>query len=117
MDPEEKVEQAKVCKEKGTQFFKQEKYRLAIKQYKKIVDYLQFDSGLSQEKKEEHSSVLLAGHLNLSMCYLKLNDYIHAKDNACKALNIDSNNIKGLFRKGQALYHLGEPELAKKEFK
>lgn len=45
MDQEEKIEQAKVCKERGTTFFKQNKYRLAVKQYKKIIDLLQYDSG------------------------------------------------------------------------
>ena len=46
MDQEEKIEQAKACKDRGTHFFKQEKYRLAVKQYKKIIDYLQYGSGL-----------------------------------------------------------------------
>ena len=45
MDQEEKIEQAKVCKDRGTLFFKQDKFRLAVKQYKKIIDLLQYDSG------------------------------------------------------------------------
>lgn len=45
MDQEEKLEQAKLCKIRGTEYFKQEKYRLAIRQYKKVTDYLQYDSG------------------------------------------------------------------------
>lgn len=45
MDQAEKIEQAKACKEKGTQFLKAEKYKLAVKQYKKIIDLLEYDSG------------------------------------------------------------------------
>lgn len=50
MDQEEKIDQAKACKERGTTFFKQEKYRLAVKQYKKIIDLLQYDSGEYSER-------------------------------------------------------------------
>lgn len=45
MDQEEKIDHAKVCKDRGSEFFKQEKYRLAVKQYKKILDFLQYDNG------------------------------------------------------------------------
>lgn len=45
MDQEEKIEHAKICKERGSAFFKQEKYRLAVKQYKKVLDFLQYDNG------------------------------------------------------------------------
>ena len=43
MDADEKLEQAKMCKEKGTTHFKTGKYALAIKQYAKIVSYLEFE--------------------------------------------------------------------------
>lgn len=48
MDQAEKIEQAKTCKEKGTHFFKNEKYKLAVKQYKKIIHLLEYDSGKLQ---------------------------------------------------------------------
>ena len=43
MDASEKVEQAKICKEKGTNLFKTGKYNLAVKQYAKIVSLLEFE--------------------------------------------------------------------------
>lgn len=43
MDAEEKLEQAKLCKEKGTNHFKAAKYALANKQYAKIVTLLEFE--------------------------------------------------------------------------
>ena len=47
MDQGEKIEQAKTCKEKGTQFLKAEKYKLAVKQYKKVTHLLEYDAGKS----------------------------------------------------------------------
>ena len=43
MDADEKLEQAKICKEQGTNHFKAGKFALAIKQYKKIVSFLEFE--------------------------------------------------------------------------
>ncbi len=43
MDADEKLEQARLCKEKGTGHFRAAKYAPAIKQYKKIVTYLEFE--------------------------------------------------------------------------
>ncbi|KAK3856834.1 hypothetical protein Pcinc_036866 [Petrolisthes cinctipes] len=116
MDQEEKVEQAKVCKDRGTAFFKQEKYRLAVKQYKKVLDFLQYDNGLDEEKKIESHSILLAGYLNLAMSYLKLCDNPRARDHAAKALEMDNFNVKAYFRRGLALLNMGEAEMAQMDF-
>ncbi|KAK3860103.1 hypothetical protein Pcinc_033820 [Petrolisthes cinctipes] len=117
MDQEEKVVQAKACKERGTAFLKQEKYQLAVKQYKKIIDLLEHDSGLDDEMKAESQNVLLAGHLNLAMAYLKLKHSIEARDHANKSLEMDKKNIKAFFRRGQAYMNLGEYELAQSDFR
>jgi FK506-binding protein 4/5 len=47
MDADEKLEQAKLCKEKGTDHFKTAKYALANKQYSKIVTLLEFKKSIS----------------------------------------------------------------------
>ncbi|MCL4122766.1 UNVERIFIED_CONTAM: hypothetical protein GTU68_041537, partial [Idotea baltica] len=116
MSQDEKLAQAKLFKLKGTEYFKQEKYRLAIKQYKKVTDYVQYDSGLSNEEKEESHSTLLAGHLNLSMCHLKLKNYMAVKEHATKVLEMDPNNVKAYFRRGQALLNLSDVDEAKNDF-
>lgn len=45
MDNEEKIEQAKIVKEKGTTYFKNGKLNLACKMYKKTISYLDSDKG------------------------------------------------------------------------
>ncbi len=49
LDGDQKLEQAKLFKEKGTNFFKQEKYTLAAKKYKKIIEFLEHEISLKGE--------------------------------------------------------------------
>jgi len=73
---------------------------MAKKYYKKIVDYLESDKTLEGEEKEKCNSLLLAGHLNLAMCCLKLGQDHDAMDHCDKALELDPKSEKGLFRRG-----------------
>lgn len=121
MDGNEKLEQAKIFKEKGTNYFKQNKFQLAIKTYKRavsFVDDIPEDVGETAENKTKATEILLSVHLNLALVYLKVTPIHHfeAKDHATKALKFDENNVKGLFRRGQALLGLGEADLALKDF-
>ncbi|XP_050308146.1 FK506-binding protein 59 [Anthonomus grandis grandis] len=116
MDVEEKIEQCKLFKEKGTNYFKNGKYQLAIKLYKRIQTLLEGESETDGETSKERAALLLASYLNTSLCHLKLNDNFEAKAAATKALELDPTNEKALFRKGQALLGLSEAQLAAKEF-
>ncbi|PZC82767.1 FK506-binding protein 59 isoform X1 [Helicoverpa armigera] len=121
MDGAEKVEQAKMFKEKGTNYFKGSKFQLAIKMYKRVTSLLEDmpeDTSETEENRNLAKELLLSAHLNLSLVYLKVTPAHHfeAKEHALKALKFDENNVKGLFRKGQALLGLGEAELAMKDF-
>nr|QBH73882.1 fk506-binding protein [Carausius morosus] len=116
LDSEGKLEQANFFKDKGTNYFKAEKYQLALKMYKKIVSFLEYSTGFADEQEEERKRVLLSGHLNLAMCHLKLTSYLDARDHCDKALELDSTNIKALFRRGQAWLGVVEPEKAKADF-
>lgn len=65
---------------------------------------------------EEINSLKLSAHLNLSLCYLKLEDHFEAKNSATEALKLDENSEKAYFRRGQAYLALGEPQAATKDF-
>lgn len=111
-----KLEQSRLYKEKGTNYFKAGKFQLAEKNYKRCVEFLEYESSWSEEEKAPAKEVELAGHLNLAMCYLKMADYVQARAHCDKALGVDKDNVKGLFRRGQALVKLNEPELARADF-
>lgn len=64
--------------------FQEGKYKRATLQYKKIVSWLEHESGLSGAEEEKARSLRLAAHLNLAMCHLKLKEYTQALENCNK---------------------------------
>lgn len=66
--------------------------------------------------KEQAKETILAGYLNLAMCYLKIENFIETQRNCDKALELDPKNEKGLFRRGQAYFGQKDYELSKKDF-
>ncbi|BET00159.1 FK506-Hypothetical protein protein [Nesidiocoris tenuis] len=115
MSNEEKIEESQKLKEKGTKYFKDNQFEMALKFYNKVVEYLD-SSPTMDELEEERKSLRLAGHLNAAMCHLKLNNHLEAKNNCDSALQLDSENQKALFRRGQAYLGLHDPQLAKADF-
>ncbi|XP_068133762.1 peptidyl-prolyl cis-trans isomerase FKBP4 [Hyperolius riggenbachi] len=113
MNSEEKLEQGVLVKERGTQYFKAGKYRQAIIQYKKIMHWLEHESGLAEEEKAKSKSLQLAASLNLAACYLKLVEHRQTLDHCNKALELEPNNEKGLFRRAEAYMGVNEDELAR----
>jgi len=79
------------------------KYDLARRQYKKIVKHLSSESN----RNEAARSLLLAGHLNLAICYLKLGMDRRARDACDCALQLEPHNIKAFYRRGLVRYKLG----------
>jgi Tfp pilus assembly protein PilF len=69
-------------------------------QYGRIVEYLQFSDNLGGAEGLERNSLVLAAHLNSSLCSLKQEDYSAALDSAERALEIDPKSVKALFRRG-----------------
>lgn len=116
MNTFEKLEQSVIVKEKGTQYFKEKKYKQASVQYKRIVSWLEHESALQEEDEKKAKALRLAAHLNLAMCYLKIQEPNHALENCDKALELDSTNEKALFRRGEALYAMKEFDRAKDDF-
>lgn len=64
--------------------FQEGKYKRAALQYKKIVSWLEHESGLSDAEETKAKSLRLAAHLNLAMCHLKLKEYSQALENCNK---------------------------------
>lgn len=75
-------------------------FKKAIRMYTKIVDYLSGEDKLEGEEETKRHALMLAAHLNLAMCHLKLNDSFSGKTECDKALEMDEKNEKALFRRG-----------------
>ncbi|KAJ6220036.1 hypothetical protein RDWZM_005848 [Blomia tropicalis] len=116
MDNGERIEQANLVKTKGTKYFKESKFKLAIKQYKRVIQFIGFVDDFDSDLKPRARETLLAGYLNLAMCYLKISNFSDAQKNCEKGLEIDSKNEKGLFRRGLAFLGQNDYDLAKKDF-
>lgn len=112
----EQIDLAKMYKEKGTNYFKANKYNLAIKMYKKITSVLEYGEDFEGDLKIERNNLILSAHLNLALCYLKLDHNVEAKDSCNEALKLSPQNEKALFRRGQAYLALASPEIAIKDF-
>lgn len=70
------------------------KYKQASVQYKKIVAWLEHESGLSDEDEKKAKTLRLAAHLNLAMCFLKMHEPNKAFESCDKVFDF-SNSWKG----------------------
>ena len=92
-----------VLREQGNQAFKQGQYQDAIDRYSEALITLQ-DLSLSESIKNE----LTKCYSNRSQCYLNLNQYEEAIDDATRALEYSPADQKSLFRRANALEKLGK---------
>lgn len=58
----------------------------------------------------------IAIHLNKALCHQKLNDFDEVKHSCNEVLTLQPDNVKALFRRGQAFFSLGEIDNALKDF-
>jgi len=103
MEFPEKIEVAKRKKEEGNDFYKIGKFQKAIKKYKKAARFFENDAGLTEEQKKTAETVKVPCYLNTAICKLKVGDYQDALKNCEDVLKTQPDNVKALFRKGQAL--------------
>lgn len=113
---EDRIKHAKLFKQKGTDYFKMNNYKQALKFYKKMENYLEDDFSINKIQIEEIESLKVVSYLNSALCNLKSNRHTQAKNDCENALKIEPTNVKALFRKGEALIGLHELILAKRCF-
>jgi len=116
LDAEQKLEQAKIFKEKGTKQFKDGKYEIAASRYEKVVQFLEHEISMKGDPETERKELLQAGRLNMALCYLKLGKWIEARGSCEKALEENSEAAKAWFRKGEAQLALNDCDAAKTDF-
>ncbi|XP_033642726.1 70 kDa peptidyl-prolyl isomerase-like [Asterias rubens] len=120
MSTEDKVDRAINFKTRGSTCFTCGIFGKAEKFYLRALRYLITIDPLDMEETTDESTVLIntlkcACLLNIAACKLKMKCYEHAVIHCTKALALDSNNVKGLFRRGMAYMELQEYEQSQQD--
>ncbi|KGN57238.1 70 kDa peptidyl-prolyl isomerase [Cucumis sativus] len=114
---EEKIEAAGKKKEEGNVLFKAGKYERASRRYEKAVRYIEYDTSFSDEEKQQSKALKISCNLNNAACKLKVKDYKQAEKLCTKVLELDSRNVKALYRRAQAYIQLVDLDLAERDIK
>ncbi|XP_040992667.1 peptidyl-prolyl cis-trans isomerase FKBP62 isoform X2 [Juglans microcarpa x Juglans regia] len=117
MNTQEKIEAAGKKKEEGNLLFKAGKFAKASKRYEKAVKYIEYDSSFSEEEKKQAKAVKVACNLNNAACKLKLNEYKEVEKLCTKVLELESRNVKALYRRAQAYIRQADLDLAELDIK
>lgn len=117
MNTQEKIEAAGKKKEEGNALFKAAKYERASKRYEKAVRFIEYDSTFSDEEKQQAKVLKITCNLNDAACKLKLKQYKQAEKLCTKVLELDSRNVKALYRRAQAYIQLVDLDLAELDIK
>ncbi|KAL2463400.1 Peptidyl-prolyl cis-trans isomerase FKBP65 [Forsythia ovata] len=117
LSSQEKIEAAGKKKEEGNAWFKAGKYERASKRYEKAVSFIEYESSFNEEEKKQAEVLKVTCNLNIAACKLKLKDYKEAERLCTEVVEIDSKNVKALYRRAQAYIHLVDLDLAEIDIK
>ena len=117
LNTQEKIEAAGKKKEEGNVLFKAGKYVRASKRYDKAVKFIEYDSSFSTDEKKQAKTLKVACNLNNAACKLKLKEYKEAEKLCTKVLELESTNVKALYRRAQAYMQLADLDLAEFDIK
>uniref|UniRef100_A0A8C1QI16 peptidylprolyl isomerase n=1 Tax=Cyprinus carpio TaxID=7962 RepID=A0A8C1QI16_CYPCA len=98
-------------------FEKAGRYNFAVIQYQRIVNWLEMECGVGKEQQQAIQAFLLVAHLNLALCFLRLREYSQTVENCNKVMELDPENEKALYRRGEARLLRNEFSMALIDFK
>ncbi|XP_037631863.1 peptidyl-prolyl cis-trans isomerase FKBP5 [Sebastes umbrosus] len=116
MDLPEKLDSAAAVKHKGNQYFKAGRYYQAVIQYQRIVSWLEMECGTGIEQQKRIQSFMSTSHLNLALCFLRIKEFSQVVENCNKVIELDENNEKALYRRGEARLLRNDFSLAMEDF-
>jgi len=100
--PEEKLQIALKSKEKGNEFFKTGDLSKALYQWYTALNYVNGLYGLSKHQEKAANELKLTIYNNMATAHIKQGKHDKAIAELNKVLEIDSHNVKALFRRGKA---------------
>jgi len=103
---------AEELKKEGTQLFKEGNFEGASIMYQKAVECLSVTAPSTEEQKQTVERAIIPCLLNRAACDLKLKAYQQCVSACSRVLTREPNNVKALFRRSVAYFHLKEFDLA-----
>ncbi|KAH7289437.1 hypothetical protein KP509_30G001700 [Ceratopteris richardii] len=117
MNNAEKIEAAGKKKEEGNTLFKLGKYVRAAKKYDKAAKLIEYDSAFSEDEKKQAKVLKVVCSLNNAACKLKTKDFKEATKLCTKVLELESQNVKALYRRAQSYVETADFDLAELDIK
>ncbi|KAE8730830.1 Peptidyl-prolyl cis-trans isomerase FKBP62 [Hibiscus syriacus] len=122
MNAPEKIEAAMKKKEEGNALFKTGYYERASNRYEKIrrfqaIRYIENDYSISHEEQQQCKLLKVTCNLNNAACQLKLKEYKQTEELCTKVLELESRNVKALYRRAEAYIQLVDLDLAEADVK
>lgn len=116
LEKDECLDLAQHHKDKGTQLYTEGRIPYSVKRYEKALRYLadmEPIESLPGSLPAQHKTLKCQCYLNLGACFLKTEEYAKVTESCSKALELDCNNVKGLYRRAQAFLKLNDYEKSK----
>ncbi|CEP16085.1 hypothetical protein [Parasitella parasitica] len=104
----ERIQAAEKKKEEGNELFKAGATEEALFAYRKAREYIKDLWNCEPEELETCRLMMVALHLNVGACHLKLKNYEFAIEVCKRALDRDSTSVKAYYRLGQAYQETGD---------
>lgn len=117
MNKQERIQVAQRKKEEGNLLFKNGKYRGAVKKYEKAIDCVNEDEPFKDDDQKIVKSLRVACWLNGAAACLKRNYFQEAIKQCSKVLEVESCNVKALYRRAQAFMETADLHLAELDIK
>jgi FK506-binding protein 4/5 len=118
LEQDERIERAQHYKDQGTDLFRDGNIDFALKRYQRALDYLNDmdKKPVPGSLKSQQLTLISQCHFNLAAGYLKQEKYDQVVQHCTIGLQTDPNNVKGLFRRGQAYMKLNQYDEAKADY-
>ncbi|CDU18150.1 peptidyl-prolyl cis-trans isomerase, putative [Plasmodium yoelii] len=113
----EKIKASNIFNEHGKIAFNEKNYKLACLYFRKGLIQLDYSFPENKEEQDKQNDLEIKLHLNMALTYLNMSDYYNCINECSMVLNLDKNNVKAFYRKGQAYMSLDLYSKAKEEFK
>ena len=117
LEKDELLDRAQHDKERGTDLYRTDRTDFAVKRFNRALTALlamePLDTALPEALRERHSELKCQCYNNLGACHLKTEQWEQVVSCSSQAMTVGGENVKALFRRGQANVKLHQYDQAK----